>query len=65
MNATPERVVFFDDSAANVAGAQAVGIAAYQVRGIVELTACLRTLGLIGDASTAPRIGDVHRIHHV
>jgi FMN phosphatase YigB (HAD superfamily) len=30
-NATPERVVFFDDSGANVTGAQTVGIAAYQV----------------------------------
>jgi hypothetical protein len=31
LNATPERVVFFDDFAANVAGAQAIGIAAYHV----------------------------------
>jgi HAD superfamily hydrolase (TIGR01509 family) len=54
LNATPEHVVFFDDSAANVAGAQAVGIAAYQVRGIVELTACLRTLGLIGQRPPLP-----------
>ena len=52
INATPESVVFFDDSAANVAGAQAVGIAAYQVRGIMELSACLRTLGLLGDLSS-------------
>jgi putative hydrolase of the HAD superfamily len=46
LNATPERVVFFDDSAVNVAGAQAIGIAAHQVRGVAELTACLQALGL-------------------
>ena len=54
LNATPERVVFFDDSAANVAGAQAIGMAAYQVRGIAELSACLQTLGLTGDGSAGP-----------
>jgi len=57
--------VFLDDSGANVAGAQVARSAAYQLRGIVELTACVRTLGLIGDARTAPLIGDFHRINPV
>jgi hypothetical protein len=65
LNATAERVVFLDDSGANVAGAagsRECRVSAAQDCGVDGLCA---TLGLIGDASTAPLIGDFHRINPV
>ena len=41
LNVTPDAVVFFDDSAANVTAARAVGIESFQVEGITELRTCL------------------------
>jgi putative hydrolase of the HAD superfamily len=46
----PDAVLFFDDVAANVEAAQAVGIRAYQVVGITELRACLSAQGLVGQS---------------
>jgi putative hydrolase of the HAD superfamily len=43
-----ESVTFFDDRADNVAAAIALGMQAHRVRGIEELTACIRELGYIG-----------------
>jgi len=49
----PEAVVFFDDVAANVEAARAVGITAFQVAGVVELRTCLSALGLLHDSGSA------------
>jgi HAD superfamily hydrolase (TIGR01509 family) len=45
---SPERVVFFDDLPANVAGAAACGIRAFQVEGVDGLRRCLIAQGLLG-----------------
>lgn len=42
-----ERVAFFDDVQLNVAGARAVGLTAFQVRGVAELVQCLREYGFL------------------
>ncbi len=42
-----EAVTFFDDRAENVEAAQALGMQAHRIRGIDEVTACLRELGYI------------------
>ena len=46
-----ERVAFFDDLEPNVAGARAEGITAFQVRGVEQLTECLRAHGFIRAAA--------------
>ena len=46
----PDAVLFFDDVAANVEAARAVGITAFQVAGIAELRVCLSAQGLMHDA---------------
>ena len=38
---------FFDDFEPNVVGARAEGITAFQVRGVAQLTACLRKHGFM------------------
>ncbi len=47
LNVKPDEVLFFDDSAANVAGAAQVGIPAFQISGVDELRSCLQELGLL------------------
>jgi glucose-1-phosphatase len=47
----PDCVVFFDDFEPNVAGARAEGITAFQVRGVDQLTECLREHGFLGGLS--------------
>ena len=42
-----DRVVFFDDFEPNVVAARAEGITAFQVRGVAQLTACLREHGFM------------------
>lgn len=49
LGVTPDQVCFFDDSAANVAGAEAVGIRAFLTCGVAELSACLRAQGFLQD----------------
>jgi glucose-1-phosphatase len=44
LGVSPEHVTFFDDAPANVEGARAVGIRSFQVAGVTELTACLRSI---------------------
>ncbi|MDI6774437.1 MAG: HAD-IA family hydrolase [Verrucomicrobiota bacterium] len=41
-----ERVLYFDDSEPNVSAAAALGMAAYRVNGIEDITARLRNLGI-------------------
>lgn len=53
LHVAPEAVVFFDDVAANVEAARAVGIAAFQVTGVVELRTCLSARGLLHDPGGA------------
>jgi HAD superfamily hydrolase (TIGR01509 family) len=45
-----ERVMFFDDYAPNVEGATAEGMIAFHVRGVEELSDCLRKQGLFPHA---------------
>lgn len=45
------RVAFFDDLEPNVAGARAEGITAFHVRGVGELTACLREHGFLANTT--------------
>ncbi len=47
LGVSPEYVTFFDDALANVGGARAVGIRSFQVAGVAELTACLRSIGAL------------------
>src|SRR4029453_2600862 len=47
----PDAVLFFDDVAANVEAARAVGIRAFRVAGITELRACLSAEGLLQDSA--------------
>jgi len=47
LGAPPERVVFLDDNRLNVQGAQAVGLAAVQVRGPAQAKAALVDLGVL------------------
>jgi putative hydrolase of the HAD superfamily len=47
----PERVAFFDDFEPNVAGARAEGMTAFHVRGVAELTACLRANGFLANVT--------------
>lgn len=56
-----ERVAFFDDFEPNVAGARAEGITAFQVRGVEELTECLREHGFISAKDTSGTFGSQHR----
>lgn len=46
LGAEPQRVCFFDDLAANVEAAHALGLQAVQVRGVGEAAAALRALGI-------------------
>ncbi len=45
------RVAFFDDFEPNVAGARAEGITAFHVRGVDQLTECLRANGFLSDTT--------------
>jgi HAD superfamily hydrolase (TIGR01509 family) len=47
LNVKPDEVLFFDDSAANIAGAKQVGIRSFQVSGVDELRSCLQDLGCL------------------
>jgi len=47
LGVTPAAVIFFDDSAANVAAAHVLGLRAYQVEGVEQLRACLDRLQLL------------------
>jgi len=49
LGVAPGQVCFFDDSALNVAGAEAVGIRAFRTCGVAELSACLQAQGLLLD----------------
>jgi HAD superfamily hydrolase (TIGR01509 family) len=52
--ATPAReVYFFDDLLPNVVAARSIGIQAFQVRGLSETEAALRSLGMACDADAA------------
>lgn len=46
LGAEPPHVCFFDDLAVNVEAARALGLQAVQVRGVVEVVAALRGLGV-------------------
>lgn len=46
-----ERVAFFDDFEPNVAGARAEAIKAFHVRGVWQLTECLREHGFLTDTT--------------
>ncbi|MBD3243507.1 MAG: HAD-IA family hydrolase [Chitinivibrionales bacterium] len=50
MGVAADRVVFVDDNDINVAGARAVGMAAYRVQGFTQARALFRRLGLLGTA---------------
>ena len=45
LGVSPDEIVFFDDSPANVDAARAVGIAAHLVRGVEEVERAVRELG--------------------
>jgi putative hydrolase of the HAD superfamily len=49
--------VFFDDSAANVQGAKAIGMRAFRVRGVQELRECLVDQGLMSGPDRVVRRG--------
>lgn len=49
LGAEPAQVCFFDDLPGNVAAARAVGMQAFQVRGVAEAAAALRGLGIAAD----------------
>lgn len=46
LNASPDRILFFDDSTENVAGARAAGLQAVLVRSTADVRATLQTLGV-------------------
>jgi putative hydrolase of the HAD superfamily len=47
LDALPENVYFFDDLEPNVVVAKAIGINAFQVRGVAEATVAARAAGLL------------------
>lgn len=49
----PQDVLFFDDSAANVEAAQALGMAGYKVVGVEGVRACLAELGVLTSNKTS------------
>ena len=51
LGVSADRVAFFDDFEPNVAGARAEGITAFQVRGVEQLTECLRGHGFMSDTT--------------
>jgi putative hydrolase of the HAD superfamily len=55
LTASPGRALFLDDSTACVEGARQVGMQAYRVCGIREVSSCLAALGI--RSSDDPRLG--------
>lgn len=53
LGCAPERIMFFDDSQANVDGARAVGIDAHRVDGPLEARAVLARYGLLRGGTTS------------
>jgi putative hydrolase of the HAD superfamily len=46
MGVRPERIVFFDDAPANIAGARACGLQVIQVTSVADVAAALDALAL-------------------
>ncbi len=54
MGIAPERILFFDDAAENVAGARACGLMAVEVTSAADVERALGDLGCLGDAVPQP-----------
>lgn len=54
LGAVAGQVCFFDDLPGNVAAARAVGLQAFQVRGVAETASALRSLGIATSIRTLP-----------
>jgi putative hydrolase of the HAD superfamily len=47
LNTSPDRIAFFDDTPVNVEAAKSVGLCAFQVEGLEELSVLLERLGVL------------------